>query len=236
MIVLLWLLWQFLDGRIGPAAGMNARRRLLNASRLPGAVWAWALTAGGFAMIAMAMIDTHSFQVGRGITSNSALAGGFAELPLATGITFMLVTSLLAAVVEESAFRGYMQSDLRQRFGIPSTTIMVALAFATFHVYGRTIAAWLDGFADWVAISVIFSILVYLTGSILPALVCHFAVDAALFSLDWFNDPLRCLRAAVPRCSISWGAAICILSAFLSALAFRQLTKVAASKLVTLRS
>lgn len=234
MLILLWLLWQFLDGRLGPKASAAARRALLKWRKLPQTVWMWALIAGGLAMIGMAMIDTHSFQLGVAAATNAALAGDFAHLPLGTGITFMFVTSLLAAFVEESAFRGYMQSDLARNFGMPATCAMVAVTFAVFHLYGRTLQQWWNGFPDWVVISVVFSMLVWLTGSILPALVCHFTIDLALFSLDWFDDPLRPLRSIVPGVHLSVGAILCCLSAAASVMAFRKLAKITSGRLGTL--
>jgi membrane protease YdiL (CAAX protease family) len=51
-----------------------------------------------------------------------------------TGISTGLVASAVAAFVEESAFRGTLQSELRTRFGFASTAAMVAVAFAAFHL------------------------------------------------------------------------------------------------------
>lgn len=224
MLALLWLLWQFLDGRIGPQTSADSRHLLLRRTPLPAAVWTWSLIAGGFAMIATAMIDTHSVQFGRDATLNAALVVGFTGLPHQTGITFAVAASLLAAVVEESAFRGYMQTDLCRRFRPANAIAMVAIAFAIFHLYGRTLQQWISGFLDWVAISVIFSLLVLITGSILPGVVCHFTVDVALFSLDWFEDPLRGLRVAVPGLHVSRGLVVCCAAATLSVMSFRKLS------------
>jgi membrane protease YdiL (CAAX protease family) len=226
MLLLLFLLWRFLDGRIGPKRSALARHALLKWHPLPSAVWAWALLAGAFAMASMFMIETNSCLVGGSVTTNAASASDFAHLPLWTGLMFLGVTCVLAAFVEESAFRGYMQSELAPRFGILPSIAIVAVAFAAFHLYGRTLQVWLGGLADWVAISCIFSALTYLTGSILPAFICHFVIDLALFSLDWFQDPLYRLRAAVPGAHMSIGTLVCSLSAIASLVAFRQLARV----------
>jgi len=234
MLALLWVLWQFLDGRIGPRSSGDARRALLKWKNLPRPVWTWSLIAGGLAMISMAMIDTQSVLFGSQATLNAALAAGFADLPLPTGIAFAVTASLLAAMVEESAFRGYMQSDLSRRFRPGVVIALVAVTFAIFHLYGRTLQQWIDGFPDWVVISAIFSLLVYLTGSILPCLVCHFVVDLALFSLDWFDDPLRTLRVTVAGPHVSRGCVVCITAAVLSGLAFRKLATMARTHAATL--
>jgi membrane protease YdiL (CAAX protease family) len=182
------------------------------------------------------MIETHSFQFGGAAITNGLLVVGFAQYSLLTGITFAIVTSLVAAFVEESAFRGYMQSDLERRLNRPLTIVMVALAFAVFHLYGRTLQQWSAGLADWVVISAVFSVLVILTGSIVPAVVCHFLIDLALFSLDWFQDPLHRLREIAPGVHLSWGAILCCVSAAASAAAFAKLAKVTRADLDRLTS
>jgi membrane protease YdiL (CAAX protease family) len=131
----------------------------------------------------------------------------------------------VAALVEESAFRGYMQSDLATRFGFAATAALVAVAFATFHLYGRTLAQWTAGLGSWLAISVVFSALVWFSRSLLPALLGHFLLDVALFSLDFLDDALRPLRQPLLGLPISRGAALFAVLALASAVAFWRLRK-----------
>ena len=146
IVILLVLLWAFLDGRLATKSAA-LRHSYLKWRNLPATVWTWGLTAGGLAMVAMSMIETNSCRIG--VTTNSPLVGGFAQMPLLTGIAFVLATSAVAAFVEEAAFRGYMQSDLERNFGKVTTFAMVAVAFAVFHLYGRTWQQWSAGLGDW---------------------------------------------------------------------------------------
>jgi membrane protease YdiL (CAAX protease family) len=230
-IIFLWILWRFLAGSSGSRGGRAERHALLKWNHLSGEVWAWSALAGGAAMVCMFLVETHSCVVAWGTGNSAAVVPGpldFAQMTKLTGISFALVTSAVAALVEESAFRGYMQSQLEKRFAAPTTFAIVALTFSAFHLYGRPVHLWLAGIPDWIVISLIFSYLVRVTKSLVPAVICHFVVDAVLFSLDWFDDPLRPLRTIVPGAHASVGTLICGVSALISILAFRSLAKRAA--------
>jgi membrane protease YdiL (CAAX protease family) len=225
MLFLLVLLWRFLDGRSGPLASRPERHARLQWHWPKAALRGWATAATVASMAAFFLLNTHSYRVtdvvGRLATE------GMAELPLWTGLSIGLVTSAVAAFVEESAFRGYMQSELRTRFGLAATAALVAVAFAAFHLYGRTFAQWTQGLGDWLAISLVFSGLVFLSESLLPALLGHFFLDAALFSLDFLEDVLRPLRRPLWGLPLSLGAACLIVLALASLLAFWQLSRAA---------
>jgi len=221
LTVVLWLLWRFLDGRLGPAASAGERRALLKARGLPARVWVWSLLAGGLAMVSMFVIDTHSCSI---VPAGPPGVGSLAQYPLWIGLTFLIVSSsALPALVEEAAFRGIMQSTLERAFGRFATTLIVAVAFAAFHLYGRSVHDWLAGVPAWILVSVVFSALVWLTGSIWPAVVCHFAVDLVLFSLDWLQAPFDAFRASAAAVVPRIGCVVCVVAGVLSVLAFRRL-------------
>jgi membrane protease YdiL (CAAX protease family) len=224
MVLLLFLLWAFLDGRLGPTASRSTRRALLQWRWSRRGVRAWAAAATVLGMGAMFLIDTHSYLVTNAFGSPPRLSG----LPLCTGVSFLLVQSSVAALVEECAFRGYMQSDLATRFGFSVTAALVAVAFALFHLYGRTFGQWTAGLFGWLVISVVFSALVWLSKSLLPAVLGHFAVDVGLFCLDWFDDVLRPLRRPLWGLPISVGAALFAVLALASGWAFLRLKRASA--------
>lgn len=53
MAFLLWLMWQYLDGRWGPKSTSQARRRNLRARPLSIEVFAWAIVAGALSIVAL---------------------------------------------------------------------------------------------------------------------------------------------------------------------------------------
>lgn len=108
----------------------------------------------------------------------TASLGEFATVSaysLWTSIPMLLMGSFVAGAVEEAAFRGYMQVPLEGRYG-PATAIgVVAAAFTLAHLPPP--AAWPGFFLAAVG----WGALAYLSGSIVPGVVFHTAVDAAVW-------------------------------------------------------
>jgi membrane protease YdiL (CAAX protease family) len=226
MAACLGFLWRFLDGRIGWRRTAAVRHAYLKARGLPGRVWLWAMLAGIPAMASLFLLETHSCSVVPPAAADLPGIGSLSRLPLLTGICFGVVTSAVAALVEEAAFRGYMQSDLERRFRPAVTLLIVALAFAAAHLVFRPFQQWLAGVPAWILISLVFSALVRLTGSIWPAVCCHFAIDVTLFSLDWLQGPFDALRASAAVPHVRIGLLLCVLFGLASLAAFRQLARV----------
>lgn len=96
-----------------------------------------------------------------------------------TAIRFsvLLMGPLVAGVVEEAAFRGYMQSHL-ERIG-PSFAILVTSAVFTL-LHATQGVTYLLAFAPGIFVaSVIYGHLAMKSGSILPGVALHFAGDLA---------------------------------------------------------
>lgn len=96
-----------------------------------------------------------------------------------TAIRFsvLLMGPLVAGVVEEMAFRGYMQSHLERvgpTFAILVTSVLFALAHATHGL--AYLVAVAPGFF---LASVVYGYLALKSGSILPGMALHFAGDLA---------------------------------------------------------
>jgi membrane protease YdiL (CAAX protease family) len=87
----------------------------------------------------------------------------------------VLVVGVLAGSAEEIFFRGYMQSRLVQRLPRGVAVLVTALCFGVFHLdwIHSVLAVILGLYLGW---------LTELTGSALPAVVCH-VVNNALFTI-----------------------------------------------------
>ena len=92
-------------------------------------------------------------------------------------ISVLVMGATVSGVVEEVAFRGYMQSGL-ERFGAGTAIVVTSLVFVLFHgVHGwQTLLLLGPGF--FVA-SVLYGMLAYHTGSILPGAIIHVLGDMA---------------------------------------------------------
>ena len=117
----------------------------------------------------------------------------FAQVPPQTVVALILVISAAAGIVEEAAYRGYMQGMIERRHGPVAAIIIVAIFFCLVHITSIPPLTPTRAFFI-ISASVNYSVLTLLTGSILPGLVIHAAGDAAgvfLLWLLWSTDGLR---------------------------------------------
>jgi membrane protease YdiL (CAAX protease family) len=115
-------------------------------------------------------------------------------LPPTTLITLVVVISVMAGLVEEAAFRGYMQSRIERRHGPVVAIAVVSIFFALAHFPASV--ATIPRMGLIVIASVGYGILAYLTGSILPGAVLHASGDIVGFGLLWSS--LRGRSGATP--------------------------------------
>ena len=92
-----------------------------------------------------------------------------------------MMSALVAGGVEEAAFRGYMQAPLERRYGPSIAIAVVALVF--FFAHFAPIAA-LPGF---VLGGIMWGLLAFWSGSILPGVILHTLVDTVSFLWAWSN-------------------------------------------------
>jgi sodium transport system permease protein len=147
-------------------------------------------------------------------------AGGRHIVSVASVLGLVAGLSLLQAVSEELAFRGFILSGLRRRFR-PWTAVFVSgFLFALFHMN-------VFQFAPHFVLGVVLGVLVLRTGSVLPAVALHFAYNflvyaclavgpelfPGLFAALSYGDPARApyalTRAAVSAaCLVAAGAVL----------------------------
>lgn len=182
MTVYLWLYWRYLKGKGWPRSTSEGRRRDLRAHRLSPTTWRWALVAGGSFMAATAPLTAI---LGRLFPAPHLLPDFLQRLPPLTLGSFFLMSSIVAGVVEEAAFRGYLQSPIERRYGPVLAILLTTMIFVLVHLPGRPSVS--PGYLFLVALaSLNYGFLAYLTKSILPGLVLHASGDAASFALIWW--------------------------------------------------
>ncbi len=113
-----------------------------------------------------------------GIANQGAMAMIRSALYGATGpdlFNAVLVIGVMAGVAEELFFRGYMQTQLRARWPAWAAALTAAACFGLLHLEWRhAILAFVLG--------LYFGAITEMTGSALPAIVCHI-VNNVLFTL-----------------------------------------------------
>lgn len=182
MAAYLWLYWKYLSGRGWPQSTAAGRQRDLRARSLSSMTWRWALIAGGSFMVAAVPL---ALILGRFVPTTRTPPDFLQRLPPLTLFSFLLMSSVVAGVVEEAAFRGYLQSPIERRHGPLLAILITSTVFVLAHLPGRPSISPADLLLVSFA-SLNYGILAYLTKSILPGLVLHVSGDAAAFGLMWW--------------------------------------------------
>jgi len=181
--LVLYLFW--LNGAGPPARWKVARRYRLRLWRSGSNAWSRDGIAVTLSLLAMIGLLTVLWILLRAPAQPPDLS----QFPsTALLVSVFLMTPLVAGVTEEAAFRGYMQRAL-ERYGSPTAIIVSAAAFALVHgVHGLEILLLL-GPGIFIA-GIVYGLLAYHSGSILPGMIVHFLGDLAFsyFALlggDW---------------------------------------------------
>jgi|CXWL01.1.fsa_nt_gi membrane protease YdiL (CAAX protease family) len=177
MLLILGLGWLYLSGWGWPRATQAARAVRLPQRALVGGQWFWAVAAGVLVMAASLCALLVAFRLLP--IPISPLPDSARAAPLIAAAYFG-VGSLVAGMVEEAAFRGYMQSGVQRVWGKAASFAIVALAFAALHA-GNPEFFYLIPL--YFATSLALSFLVDLSGSLWPGVIAHTLADIASFLL-----------------------------------------------------
>lgn len=217
-IVWLWIFWSWLNGRWWPASTAAARHASLRGHAMTARVWGWSLLAGGLGMVSVLTIALLTGLVAdlpsEAYTAPLDLSG----YPRWTVLAFFFNIAVVAGVVEEAAFRGYMLSIVERRHGWLVAIASVAVFFYVVHLtHAYATLAFVPFF---MAYSILHGALVYLTRSIVPNVLLHFAGDFVILPIQYgvIRNPLGTSVPVHAMTVLCFGAA--------SALAFWRLARV----------
>jgi membrane protease YdiL (CAAX protease family) len=161
----LGVFWWYLNGGGPPTMTAGERRAALRARGLAPRVWAWALIAGTLGIIAL-VLGLHV--ANRLVALPAQQLPDLSSVPQFTVVTLLLMAAPVAGIVEEAAFRGYMQGPIEQQHGLIVAVLITGTMFAVAHL-DFTLMLW----PYYVAVAAIYGTVTYLTKSILPAVVLH---------------------------------------------------------------
>jgi membrane protease YdiL (CAAX protease family) len=221
MALLLWLMWQYLGGKWWPRSTSEARRRYLRARPLSGQVFAWALVAGALSIVALVGFWIVLVQL---VKLPARVFQNFSGYPLVTVVLVLVMSSLVSSLAEETGFRGYFQGALEREVSGPTAILIAALVIAPAH--GLTQGFLWPTLLWYFCVDIMFGVIAYLTGSILPGIVVHSAGLLIFFTLVWPYDPQRRLVWETGAITGFWiNLAQAIIFTALAILAFRQLAR-----------
>jgi membrane protease YdiL (CAAX protease family) len=195
MAIYLSAYWMVVSGRWSGAGGAERRLRL-RANALSWSMWSRSLAAGlvGFAAILALLVLVARLVA---LPDASPITTP-AAMPLVTGVTLLVMQSVVAGVAEEAAFRGYMQSMVEQRCGVVMAILAQGALFGILHAPNHPGAVFLM-LPYYIAVSAVYGGLTWAADSILPALVLHVGGDAVVLIRWWLTGkPEWQIGPAVP--------------------------------------
>jgi membrane protease YdiL (CAAX protease family) len=163
----LWLFWRYLSGAWPAGATAEERRAFLRANRVSGRVWAWSLLAGGLGIVALVLALRVANRL---VVLPRQQLPDLSQVPRLTMLALLLAAAPVAGLVEEAAFRGYMQGPIERRHGLIVAVLITGTMFAVAHL-DFTLILW----PYYVAVAAIYGVVAHRARSILPAVVLHTA-------------------------------------------------------------
>jgi len=195
--VYLWFFWKHLSRS-------EDRRRLLRANPLPIRVWFWALFAGLIGIVALVLALNLA---NRFVSLPEQQLPDLSGVPKYTVLALLLAGAPIAGLIEESAFRGYMQGPIERRCGLSIAIVITGTMFALVHL-DFTPILW----PYYVIVAALYGAVTSSTNSILPAMVLH-TIGNTYSNLDlWLHGKAEWQASGPPTHVWDPGASITLVA------------------------
>jgi membrane protease YdiL (CAAX protease family) len=163
--VYLWFFWRYLNGAGPPESTAEERRTSLRANCVSFCVWAWSLLAGGLGIVALVIALRVANRI---VILPQQQLPDLTQVPKFTILSLLLMAAPVAGIVEEAAFRGYMQRPIERCYGLSIAVLVTGTMFAVAHLDFTLVLL-----PYYLGVAAIYGTMTYLTESILPAVVLH---------------------------------------------------------------
>ena len=168
MAVYLWFFWRYVRGEGWPRSTAAVRRTNARANSLPGDSWGPALLAGVLGLVGVLLLQGV---LGRLVTLPQQRDLDVARYPVLTVLLWVVMSAVVAGVVEETAYRGYVQRPIERRHGPVIAIMVTGSLFGLVHFTHPEVALVLLPY--YLAVAAVYGGLAYLTDSTLPSMVLH---------------------------------------------------------------
>jgi len=184
MSAYLWAYWKFIRGDFSSSDCTDRYRSALRASPLAGNVWVASLLAGliGFGAL-LAFVNVMARLVALPASDPITTPPG---MPPLTAFLLLTMSSVVAGVTEEAAFRGYMQTPIERRYGLAPAILVNGTMFGLLHFPNHPDAV-LTMLPYYIAVAAVYGGLTWAANSILPALVLHAGGDVWSLGRLWLT-------------------------------------------------
>ena len=166
--LVLWLYWKYVQGAGWPRSTAEARRTLCRANRLPDELWGAALLAGALGLGALVLLLGVANRL---VRLPAQETGDLSRIPPITLLFSVVMSAVVAGVVEESSFRGYMQGAIERRHGPWVAILVTGSLFGFAHFTHPEVTLVLLPY--YMLVAALYGMLAYLTNSILPSMLLH---------------------------------------------------------------
>ena len=168
MAVYLWVFWRYVRGEGWPRSTAAARRASSRANALPSDLWGPALLAGVLGLVSVLLLQGV---LSRLVALPPQRDLDVAKSPALSVLLWVLMSGVVAGVVEETAFRGYLQRPIERRHGPVIAILVTGTLFGLVHFTHAEVTLVLLPY--YVAVAAVYGALAHLTDSTLPSMVLH---------------------------------------------------------------
>ncbi len=169
MAMYLWFYWRYLVRGTGwPRSTAEARRTNARANALPPEVWGPALLAG---MLGLASILLLQGVMSRLVVLPQQRDLDGSQYPVITVLLWVVMSAVVAGVVEETSLRGYLQRPIERRYGPVVAILVSGSLFGFAHFTHPEVGLALLPY--YLAVAAVYGALAYLTDSIFPSMLLH---------------------------------------------------------------
>lgn len=185
-LIWIWIIWRFLTGKKTPFPASEKRKELSRSEKMNGKTIKWIFFSGFLLSITLLSLTLIGYQFTKVPLQQLDLLIALNKIPLWTSISLLFIASLITGVVEELAFRGYMQKIIELKHKPYIAITIVALVFTVVHFLPLIIwPLFFLGSLGW-------GILAYYSKSVVPGIVFHSIIDFSAFVWFFFNtDTLK---------------------------------------------
>jgi membrane protease YdiL (CAAX protease family) len=167
--VYMWIFWRFLTKLDTAAAAGEGSGTFwsgtLRANRVSPRLWGWSLVAGALGIVALVLALRV---LARFVVLPDQQLPDWSHVPVPTIVALLVAAAPVAGIIEEAAFRGFMQRPIEREAGIAVAIAVTWIMFAVAHLDFTPVLL-----PYYVAVAAIYGLVTHLTDSILPAIVLH---------------------------------------------------------------